>query len=61
MTRVEIIFESKKKADIFITWFCECGEQVYWQDYDDQKELIAQAFEYDFNHLRVIERNTEQE
>ena len=49
---VTIEFDDDKVAEGFIGWMCNSGEQIYWQDQEDNDEPMAN-FKYDFKTLEV--------
>lgn len=53
MRKVEIEFSSDEKAEAFLKWMCNSGEQDYWQALEDADQPMEDGFDYDFNNLTM--------
>lgn len=50
MQTVTIIFLNKAKAEAFMTWLSECGEQHYFEEVE---ENAVEHFAYNFDHKLI--------
>ena len=63
MESLTIIFDNKEKLNKWMQWFCNSGEQDYWnsvenEDLDEDEPLpndIVQSFDYDFMNQIINE------
>ena len=53
MQELRMIFTSKAKAEAFMTWLCESGEQYYFTEMEDDACNSVSHFAYNFNHMLI--------
>ncbi len=57
MSKVVIKFETEEKANAFIGWFCNSGEQDYFTSQKDSEQPMVNRFSYDFKNNIIKEEN----